>query len=1177
MKINKLNFKNINSLKGEHCIEFNKPPLSETGIFAITGAVGSGKSTILDVITLALFNKTPRFSSLSTNEISYHGAIITRNTKECYAEIEYQVKENVYRSRWSVSINKNDNFRDYEMEITHLNENKILDVKKSQVPAKNAELIGLNYDQFVKSILLSQGEFSKFLKANESERSELLEKITGTDIYRKIGVACYQRTKDEKTKLDALNQKAQLIETLSYEEIENINNQQEQLKQTNNAIKQSEKQLNQLLAIKKNLGIFLNEKQELEKKLQSNQTQKEAFKAKRIVLENHEKLVIFQNQFNDLKHIENQLVTQTNELSVLHKNKLKLEEKKNTESQKFEATQKDLANKTLELSKLEPICEKVENLDNEMLIQEARIKELNTQNAEIIKSIEQKTHEIKTLTQSIEKFNIEKTKIEKFIAENSDFQELSKELSSLKQASHHYIELKKEFLSIKNKTIENSIIKNKFDAENIYNFIKTEFDKISDDIANLRKQTTLSPNEAAKIRTQIENLREKYKAIEQLRKSVNQMQLIEKELNELDDKIQSEKNEIPKLNNKEADLKAKLQIIQTHIEELKIRQQRQLLEKNYEKDRKKLEENQACPLCGSVHHPFVQNYENELDSTQKLLQKQENLLTTTQKEITETEKEILKRNLLIESTTKNLNEKTVFQNEENQIVEKIKNTYKLSITSLNEIENQMNLIKNEGLELAKNLKILENLRETEKQKSELELLFEKIKNIFKYQQTIQEFSSKYARILSKNGIIENIYNELETFSIKFEKEKARFNQLQNTIHENDNILKIKIIDLESNETKKAELNAKLSETTTQFTGIQAQRIELFGNKNPKMELKNKTIEIKNLSEKQQIIQNELTKTETELKSTQSTINTTNQKVNQNNEQKQQQEIELLEKIKTIGFQDIKLAEKAILSEKELTELKLTEKKLDNDYIAINQSLTDKTQNIEELKQQDDTSISLIELEQKVTENTNIFNQNTKELGIISNKLANDAMNKKTVAEILQTIEKQQKETIKWENLNRIIGDAKGKIFTDYAQKLSLKQLFFLANKHLKVLDQRYLIDTQNSAKDIFVLDGYQGNAMRSVKTLSGGESFLVSLALALGLSDMAGRDTQIGSLFIDEGFGSLDQQALDTALSALEKLQSESNKTIGIISHVSSLKERIQTQIELKKSNSAFSELIIHS
>ncbi|MCF8367354.1 MAG: ATP-dependent endonuclease, partial [Bacteroidales bacterium] len=104
-----------------------------------------------------------------------------------------------------------------------------------------------------------------------------------------------------------------------------------------------------------------------------------------------------------------------------------------------------------------------------------------------------------------------------------------------------------------------------------------------------------------------------------------------------------------------------------------------------------------------------------------------------------------------------------------------------------------------------------------------------------------------------------------------------------------------------------------------------------------------------------------------------------------------------------------------------------------------------------------------------------------------------------------------------------------------------------------------------------------GDEKRSVKTLSGGESFLVSLALALGLSDLAASKTKINSLFIDEGFGSLDQQTLDTALSTLEKLQHETSRTIGVISHVEALKERITTQIELSQDASGNSALKIIS
>jgi exonuclease SbcC len=128
---------------------------------------------------------------------------------------------------------------------------------------------------------------------------------------------------------------------------------------------------------------------------------------------------------------------------------------------------------------------------------------------------------------------------------------------------------------------------------------------------------------------------------------------------------------------------------------------------------------------------------------------------------------------------------------------------------------------------------------------------------------------------------------------------------------------------------------------------------------------------------------------------------------------------------------------------------------------------------------------------------------------------------------------------------------------------------------MKHLHSRYVLLEPGGDDDLRVADGYMGGEVRTVRSLSGGETFVLSLALALGLSDLASRDIKIESLFVDEGFGSLDPETLEEAMSTLEQLQNESNKMVGIISHVESLKERIYTQIRLEKSNSGFSTLTI--
>ena len=155
--------------------------------------------------------------------------------------------------------------------------------------------------------------------------------------------------------------------------------------------------------------------------------------------------------------------------------------------------------------------------------------------------------------------------------------------------------------------------------------------------------------------------------------------------------------------------------------------------------------------------------------------------------------------------------------------------------------------------------------------------------------------------------------------------------------------------------------------------------------------------------------------------------------------------------------------------------------------------------------------------------------------------------------------------LNWTKLYNLIGSKDGKNFSKFAQGLTLARLTELANKHLLILSNRYqILKTENENLGLSIIDGFLADQIRPMATLSGGESFLVSLALAFGLSDLASKKVQINSLFIDEGFGTLDAETLDTAISALENLQSK-GKTIGIISHVEALKDRIGTQIQLSK------------
>ena len=161
------------------------------------------------------------------------------------------------------------------------------------------------------------------------------------------------------------------------------------------------------------------------------------------------------------------------------------------------------------------------------------------------------------------------------------------------------------------------------------------------------------------------------------------------------------------------------------------------------------------------------------------------------------------------------------------------------------------------------------------------------------------------------------------------------------------------------------------------------------------------------------------------------------------------------------------------------------------------------------------------------------------------------------------IDQQKTETERWRRLHGLIGASDGKKFRNFAQGLTFELMIQHANLQLQKMTDRYLLQRDHDQPlDLNVIDNYQAGEVRSTKNLSGGESFIVSLALALGLSRMASHNVRVDSLFLDEGFGTLDEDALDTALETLSSLQQE-GKLVGVISHVAALKERISTQINV--------------
>ncbi len=213
MKILKITLLNINSLKGKHTINFRDEKFSK-GLFTITGATGAGKTTILDAICVAMYAKTPRLSNPNELMSKYSG--------ECFCEVEFEINGIEYRSKWSQRRARkkfDGKFQIAQMELAILKDGKIIESKLQEVPKRIEEIIHLDFKRFTKSIMLAQGSFDAFLKANPNERANLLEKITGMEIYTQISKRVFERKKIELERFEELKKEIGLIEILSSNDI----------------------------------------------------------------------------------------------------------------------------------------------------------------------------------------------------------------------------------------------------------------------------------------------------------------------------------------------------------------------------------------------------------------------------------------------------------------------------------------------------------------------------------------------------------------------------------------------------------------------------------------------------------------------------------------------------------------------------------------------------------------------------------------------------------------------------------------------------------------------------------------------------------------------------------------------------------------------------------------------
>ncbi len=998
MKILKLEFENINNLKGKHCVDFTEKPLKDADIFAIIGVTGSGKSTLLDVITLALFNRTPRFDKISKNKILESGSIVTKNEKHATAKITFSVGKSIYKSVWNISSNRNNNLSDYYMELWE--DGMLLDLKKSDVPEANKTIIGLDYEQFTKAIILSQGEFSKFLKADINERSALLEKITGTAIYRDLGKKVHEIHR-EKRMLKEQNEKIlSAIILLSEQEIkdlerykQNYTKQLEQQKKTEEQLAKNIKLKQDFLFVAKNLKTYQEQKINNTKKLSEFEPE-----LKRLSL--HHKILPFKKDIEGHTKIS-QLIDKTKTELKTYNDQLK----------KSEETKIILISELKKLIKEEDVLE-VDFIEKSKAFEE-KVKTLSNEISYITQDGVKLVNDIKMIlnSQYLSDYQFDELKIEQVEQKLQEF---------------------KHLLETQNYSFESSL------------------NHIEDD------------------KHKIELTIEDYKALKNYKE---QLKLLDKELKDIE-KLKADFTNLLK------GIPAKLKPLQQEEEILKLKLQKFEIEQkiaSFEEQRKDLILGEPCPLCGALEHPYTQKALNNQLSITSLIDKTKRELDKLVKQIsdTQTQETLLKSKIETQNTV-------ILKNTENRKL----------LTE--RVEKQLH--KSSLLEQVMDLDLDELLKKQEEHKTKLLLIisaFQKIEPLTNLKTKLLERDILRKQYAEKKAIKDKLYPK-DDITDKMNVLQTKFSKVLSDM----SLLKV---------------NIKQSDTL------------LIGY-------------------------------EKEFKQLSNTIEDLKQKTD---------------------IQEFNLLKSNLLSDEVAQKIEQKKDNLEDEKKKIEAFLIETQKQFESFNLKEVQNLDLENLQKQEREIKQLNENYIGEIAKITQKLEVNQNEYKRKQNLITEFEKNKKDFSRWEILKSLIGDGEGKRFSAFAQQLTLNKLIAITNQRLEELSGRYLIFSEPKTQDLMIIDKYQGNSERSVKTLSGGETFLVSLALALSLSDMASKNVKLESLFIDEGFGALDEDTLENALNLLEKLQSENDKMVGVISHVKELKERISVQICLEKNSQGFSKIKI--
>lgn len=1239
MKIEKITIYNIASIAGEQTIDFTDEPLRSAALFSITGNTGAGKSTILDAICLALYNRAPRLEGVETmrsEDLKLAGekaqqvqakstaTLLRRGQREGSAAVVFSTLSGErYEAVWSVRVKRTGTYESPERSLRRLAPTKQR-YNRTEVQSAIEQAIGLSYEQFTRTVILAQNSFANFLQAKTSEKAVLLEKLTGTEIYGTISKNIYNLTQQAQTRVrDMQNQMAGMLhDKLDEQELAETNERRTLLNATLTEATQREATITKQVEWTNAFDNASRQVAECETNLAQATRQLMETRADELSLARYDELLPLRPAFQEI-------VMRRTDLEILKRDEEQNEKETAAVRHNLEVAGIRLDNAREHTAEAEqqrlqqaPAISRGHTLTGEISVATQQLKRIEEQLGECQRTLEKRSEALSAKKEAqqriaadidrhrqhkqalsvhrlmFEKFDLIKDKLSLLLAESRRNAESHKRQAELQKNQQ---ELEKQGEKAEQEQHTHQARLNTLKSELLIHR-QTNQGRDSAQLQQAAAQGSARLDALRRAAVLWQHICDGYKAISEKQAA-----------------LRREKTELSQLKLDEQKLQAAANAAEEayeHISTAYTLSQSQ----NIVRLRQQLKEGTACPVCGATHHPYHTETERELGELLTNLSKQygelQQDLGDKREKLAATKENIAAKQAHIDSTLLSLTE-----SEERQRADKeewkmyaclddsfaecspttnrdarrmmiellIDNTTRRATEAKRELEDynfhQQHINRlNEEIDALDTI-MVDNRTFLDKLHTEAHIAAAAATDL---QQTINlsdracsELYTDLDEMVTLSGWFTEWKNNPDGLRLRLTNLHSDWLTTCKALDETERQAELLTEEIKGAVTTRDEASRTLAQTRDTRDAARGSLHEkqnelqcLFGNSTPQEESEKLDRAVASARAAETLAQRAMQQGQANLNQLEGQRENLKRNREDNHRRLRaiQQELDLkmlrfngshspvqMDELKKL-FADTRdwnalrrhintLKEQRLLAENALDTARRGLLKL--------QAATYRPEATGEEARQ--------KLSQDLTQCRAKIKEVQEELALASSRLLAHKKCVERAALMQQKLDRAQADATEWERLNTLFGSADGQKFRKLAQSYTFTKLVSYANHHLRQLSPRYELRNLPGTLTLEIIDRDMFDERRYVPSLSGGETFVVSLALALGLASLSGHGLSIGSLFIDEGFGNLDRDSLDLVMQALSNLENQQGRKVGVISHTEQIRSQISPQILVKK------------